>query len=65
MHLAMVAVQESMPKKKGSHAVNQESLSSCRLVKPSLPRSHSLPLLRGTREIQICLHGLVYVQILC
>ena len=44
IHLAMVAVQESMPKKQCSHAVNQGSLSPCRLVKPSLRRSHSLPL---------------------
>ena len=44
IHLAMVAVQESMPKKQCSHAVNPGSLFPCRLVKPSLPRSHSLPL---------------------
>ena len=50
MHLAMVAGQESTPKKQCSHAVNQGSLSLCRLVKPSLPRSHSLPLKRYKRN---------------
>ena len=44
IHLAMIAVQESIPEKQCSHAVNQGSLSPCRLVKPSIPRSHSLPL---------------------